>query len=68
LAALVDWRLVFALPALGCLVLLVFLRRVSPRPSGAGRVELRRAFAGSTLGVYGLAVLEGAVLTPPAPA
>jgi MFS transporter, DHA1 family, inner membrane transport protein len=62
LAALVDWRLVVALPALGSLALLVSLRRVGPGPSRQGRVELRRAFAGSTLGVYGLAVLEGAVL------
>ncbi|MEO8283151.1 MAG: MFS transporter [Pseudarthrobacter sp.] len=44
------------------LALLVSLRRVGPGPSRPGRVELRRAFAASTLGVYGLAVLEGAVL------
>lgn len=62
LAALVDWRLVFALPALGCLALLVALRGVGPGPCRTGRVELRQAFAGAPIGVYGLAVLEGAVL------
>lgn len=46
-AALVDWRLVFALPALGCLALLAALRRVGPVPSRTGRLELRQAFAGA---------------------
>ncbi|WP_190988760.1 MFS transporter, partial [Pseudarthrobacter sulfonivorans] len=62
LAAVVDWRLIFALPALGSLALLVALRGVGPGPFRTERVELRRAFAGGPLGVYGLAVLEGAVL------
>ncbi|QOD02707.1 MFS transporter [Pseudarthrobacter sp. BIM B-2242] len=62
LAALLDWRLVFALPAVGCLVLLVALRRVGPGSSRTGRVDFRSAFAGAPLGVYGLAVMEGAVL------
>jgi len=62
LAVLADWRLVFALPALGCLALLVGLRRIGPGPSRTAPVEVHRAFAGAPLGVYGLAVLEGAVL------
>lgn len=63
LAALVDWRLVFALPALGCLVLLVYLRGAGTgRPTGRGGVQLGHAFSPSALGIYGLAVLEGAVL------
>ncbi|EMY33851.1 MFS superfamily transporter [Arthrobacter crystallopoietes BAB-32] len=63
LAALVDWRLVFALPALGCLVLLVYLRGAGTgRPAGRGGMRLGHAFSPSALGIYGLAVLEGAVL------
>lgn len=63
LAALLDWRLVFALPALGCLVLLIWLRGVAGDGSThRGGANFRLAFSGSALGVYGLAALEGAVL------
>ncbi|WP_336714387.1 MFS transporter [Arthrobacter sp. USHLN218] len=63
LAALVDWRLVFALPAVGCLVLLILLRGVEiDGHSGRRGIRLGHAFSPSALGIYGLAVLEGAVL------
>ncbi|MGT2462361.1 MFS transporter [Sinomonas atrocyanea] len=63
IAAFTDWRVVFGLPALGCLALLVLLRRA--HDGGAhrrGPVDFRAAFSGAALGVYGVAVLEGAVL------
>lgn len=62
LAALLDWRLVFGLPALGALALLGALRGI---PSGRGpqtRPVLREAVAPWALVVYLLAVLEGAVM------
>ncbi|AUI53374.1 MFS transporter [Arthrobacter crystallopoietes] len=63
LAALLDWRLVFALPALGCLVLLIWLRGVAGDGAAhRGGANFRLAFSGSALGVYALAALEGAVL------
>ncbi|WP_369045841.1 MFS transporter [Sinomonas sp. P10A9] len=63
LAAFTDWRVVFGLPALGCLALLLFLRRAHDGAAHRrGRVDVRAAFSGAALGVYGVAVLEGAVL------
>ncbi|BCT78170.1 4-hydroxybenzoate transporter [Sinomonas cyclohexanicum] len=63
LAAFTDWRVVFGLPALGCLALLFFLRRAHDGATHRrGHVDFRAAFSGAALGVYGVAVLEGAVL------
>jgi MFS family permease len=63
IAAFTDWRVVFALPALGCVALLVLLRRAEDAGTHLrGRVDVRAAFSGAALGVYGVAVLEGAVL------
>jgi MFS family permease len=63
IAAFTDWRVVFALPALGCVALLVLLRRAEDAGTHLrGRVDIRAAFSGAALGVYGVAVLEGAVL------
>lgn len=62
LAALVDWRLVFGLPALGALGMLWALRGA---PSGSGphtRPVLREAVSPWALVVYVLAMLEGAVM------
>jgi MFS family permease len=63
IAAFTDWRVVFGLPALGCLALLVLLRRAHDGGTHRrGPVDFRAAFSGAALGVYGVAVLEGAVL------
>jgi MFS family permease len=63
IAAYTDWRVVFGLPALGCLALLVLLRRAHDGGTHRrGPVDFRAAFSGAALGVYGVAVLEGAVL------
>ncbi|ASN53240.1 MFS transporter [Sinomonas sp. R1AF57] len=63
LAAFTDWRLVFGLPALGCLALLFSLRHTHDAATHLrGPADFRRAFSGAALGVYGIAVLEGAVL------
>ena len=62
LAVFVDWRLVFALPALGCLAILVALRGASSPPRTGGGFALRKAFTGSAVAVYLLAMLEGSVL------
>lgn len=63
IAAFTDWRVVFGLPALGCVALLFLLRRAHDgAPHLRGHVDFRAAFSGSALGVYGVAVLEGAVL------
>lgn len=62
IAALLDWRLVFVLTSLGCLVLLLMLRGATADDAARPATVLRRAFAAPALGMYGLAVLEGAVL------
>lgn len=62
LAALVDWRLVFALPALGALALLRALRSTPETGTGAGPRVLRDAGSPWALVVYALALLEGAVM------
>ncbi|MDR6620428.1 MFS transporter [Sinomonas atrocyanea] len=63
IAAYTDWRVVFGLPALGCLALLILLRRAHDGGTHRrGPVDFRAAFSGAALGVYGVAVLEGAVL------
>lgn len=63
LAAYTDWRVVFALPALGALLLLIRLRTMSIHGQArTGRLDLRPAFRPAALGVYALALLEGAVL------
>lgn len=63
LAAFTDWRLVFGLPALGCLALLAALRRAHDGGTHhRGAADFRSAFSRAALAVYGIAVLEGAVL------
>lgn len=63
IAAFTDWRVVFGLPALGCAALLFLLRRAHDGGTHLrGPVDFRAAFSGAALGVYGVAVLEGAVL------
>ncbi|WP_235779912.1 MFS transporter [Sinomonas notoginsengisoli] len=63
IAAFTDWRVVFGLPAVGSVALLLFLRRAHDAGTHrGGHVELRAAFSGAALVVYGVAVLEGAVL------
>ena len=62
LATFINWRLVFALPALGCLALLIALRGVASPARTGGGFALRKAFTGSALAVYLLAMLEGSVL------
>ncbi|MEX5299862.1 MFS transporter [Kocuria sp. CPCC 205292] len=62
IAALLDWRLVFGLTALGCLALLWALRGAATDPAEQPSTVFRHAISPSALGVYGLAVLMGAVL------
>ncbi|MDP9988626.1 MFS family permease [Arthrobacter oryzae] len=62
LAVLVDWRLVFGLTSVGCLVLLLVLRGKCEAPRDVKGRVMRDAFRPVVLGVYGLAVLEGMVL------
>jgi MFS family permease len=62
IAALLDWRLVFGLTALGCLALLCALRGATADAAEQPTVVLRQALSASALGVYALAVLMGAVL------
>lgn len=62
LAALVDWRLVFVLPALGAVALLWGLRSAPESAGGHGPRVLRDAGSPWALVVYVLAMLEGAVM------
>jgi DHA1 family inner membrane transport protein len=62
LAALMDFRLVFGLTSVGCLVLLLVLRGKRETPRDAKGRVMRHAFRPVVLGVYGLAILEGMVL------
>lgn len=62
IAAMLDWRLVFGLTSLGCAVLLWVLRGSTDGAVERPPTVLRQAFTVPALGVYGLAVLEGAVL------
>ncbi|MFW3385149.1 UNVERIFIED_CONTAM: MFS transporter [Kocuria sp. CPCC 205274] len=61
-AALLDWRLFFGLTALGCLALLCALRGATADTAEQPSTVFRQALSPSALGVYGLAVLMGAVL------
>ena len=62
LATFVDWRLVFALPALGALAALFSLRKVAAAPRTVRGFTLKPAFTGSTLLLYAVVFLEGALL------
>jgi len=62
LAALSDWRLIFGLTSVGCLVLLLVLRGKNEAPRDVKGRVLGYAFKPIVLGVYGLAFLEGTVM------
>lgn len=62
LATFVDWRLVFALPALGAVAALLSLRKVIATPRATGAFTLRPAFTKSTLVLYAVVFLEGGLL------
>lgn len=62
LAALVDWRLVFVLPAVGAVALLWALRSAPETGTGTGQRVLRDAASPWALVVYVVALAEGAVM------
>lgn len=62
LATFVDWRLVFALPAVGAAAALFALRKVAAPPATARRFALKAAFTRSTIVLYLVVLLEGALL------
>lgn len=62
LAALVDWRLVFGLPALGALLLLWHLRAATAPRRSSSAASLGAALTPWALVLYLLAMVEGAVM------
>ena len=62
LAALVDWRLAFAVTALGAVAVLWGLRGIPTPPRAPGGMVLLDAVRGWPLVVYLLAMVEGTVL------
>ena len=62
LAAVIDWRLVFVLPALGALAALYSLRKVREVAPERRRFSLRPAFTPATLVLYLVVFIEGALL------
>ena len=62
LATFLDWRLVFAVPAIGALAALYSLRAAAPAARSHGRFTLKPAFTKATLVLYAVVFLEGALL------
>jgi predicted MFS family arabinose efflux permease len=62
LAAWLDWRVVFAMTALGSVAFLVFLLRVKLPETTKVRRQTRSAFAAWPVWIYALGLLEGAIL------
>ncbi|MEU1367719.1 MFS transporter [Streptomyces sp. NPDC005803] len=62
LAVWADWRVVFAVTAVGAAVFLVLLRRVRFPAGGGPHHDVRSAFTAWPLWTYGLGMLEGAIL------
>ncbi|MET8403611.1 MFS transporter [Streptomyces sp900116325] len=62
LAVWVDWRVVFAVTAVGAAVFLVLLRRIRFPVGGGPHRDVRSAFTAWPLWTYGLGMLEGAIL------
>lgn len=62
LATFVDFRLVFALPALGALAALLSLRTVASASVPTRGFRLGAAFTGSTVVLYAVVFVEGALL------
>lgn len=62
MAALIDWRLVFGLPAIGALGLLVVLRHTPSLGPARATMSLRAALTPWALVVYVISFVEGATL------
>ncbi|MDX3245137.1 MFS transporter [Streptomyces sp. ME18-1-4] len=62
LAVWTDWRVVFAVTAVGAAAFLVLLRHVRLPDGGGVRHDVRSAFTAWPLWTYGLGLIEGAIL------
>ena len=62
IAAYLDWRVVFALPALGAASALVMLRAAREAPRSTGRVDFTAALRPKNLLLYAIVFIEGALL------
>ncbi|QRQ78073.1 MFS transporter [Glutamicibacter protophormiae] len=62
LAAYLDWRVVFILPALGAVAALVSLRGVREPARGHAAMKLRAAVRPANLMLYAIVFVEGALL------
>lgn len=62
LATYLDWRLVFALPALGCVAALYALRRVQEPEHTRAAFSLAAALRPMNLALYAIVFLEGGLL------
>ena len=62
IAAYLDWRVVFALPALGATAALLMLRAAREAPRSTGRVDFAAALRPKNLLLYAIVFVEGALL------
>lgn len=62
LAATVDWRIVFVLPALGTVTALLMLRGVDEPAHGRKGINFSVALRPRNLGLYAIVFIEGALL------